>query len=127
MKKEGGQQLEVAVDILRGFKCFGVEFRVVFRDEVGKEDIFHPMPTLFHRVQLWRVRRKVFKENPPSNYRGPKLFADFNRAHTSEKYVEKFPYVITEQVDIKNLTIQSGLPYHISTNPFMFRNVKVNR
>jgi len=63
--------------------------------------------------------------NPPNNYRGPKLFANFNGAYTSEEFVEKFPYVITEEVEITNLTIKSGKPLIISNNPFMFRNVKV--
>jgi hypothetical protein len=63
--------------------------------------------------------------NPPNNYRGPKIFANFNGAYTSEEFVEKFPCVITEEVEIKNLTIISGKPYHISNNPFMFRNVKI--
>jgi hypothetical protein len=30
--------------------------------------------------------------NPPNNYRGPKIFANFNGAYTSEEFVEKFPY-----------------------------------
>jgi len=63
--------------------------------------------------------------NPPNNYKGPKLFANFNGAFTSADYVEKYPYVITEEVAIKKLTIKSGNPYIVSTNPFMFRNVKI--
>jgi hypothetical protein len=63
--------------------------------------------------------------NPPDNYRGPKIFANFNSAYTSEEYKEKYPYAITEEIEIKNLTIKSGKPYIISDNPFMFRNVKI--
>ena len=63
--------------------------------------------------------------NHPDNYRGPIIFSNFNRSYTDETYIEKFPYVITEEVEIKNLTIKSGKPYHISSNPFMFRNVKI--
>ena len=63
--------------------------------------------------------------NPPNGYQGPKIFADFNRAYTSEDYVEKFPYVITEEIVIGNLTVKSGKPYLISNNPLMFRNVKI--
>jgi hypothetical protein len=65
--------------------------------------------------------------NPPDGYKGPKIFAPFNNAYTSENYVEKYPYVITKEVEIKNLTIKSGKPYLISNNPFMFRNVKVTK
>ena len=62
----------------------------------------------------------------PNNYRGPKLFANFNGAYTSDEFVEKFPYVITEEVEIRNLTVKSGKPLILSNNPFMFRNVKMN-
>ena len=60
-------------------------------------------------------------ENSP----GPKIFASFNSAYTNEQYVEKFPYVLCEEVAIRNLTTKSGKPLTISTNPFMFRNVKI--
>ena len=63
--------------------------------------------------------------NPISNYQGPKIFAPFNNDYSSEAYKEKFPYVITKEVEIKNLTIKSGKPYQVSNNPFMFRNVKI--
>jgi hypothetical protein len=63
--------------------------------------------------------------NPPKNYNGPKIFASFNGAYKSEEYVEKFPYAVTEEVEIKNLTIKSGNPLVISNNPFLFRNVKI--
>ena len=65
--------------------------------------------------------------NPPDDYQGPKIFAPFNRAYTSEDFVEKYPYVITEEVEIKNLTIKSGKPLIVSNNQFMFRNVKITQ
>ena len=65
--------------------------------------------------------------NPPDDYPGPKIFANFNRAFTSEAYVEKYPYVITEEVEIKNMTIKSGKPYLVSNNQFMFRNVRITK
>ena len=64
--------------------------------------------------------------NPPDNYPGPKIFATFNSAYSSDDYIEKYPYVITKEVALKNLTIKSGKPYIVSSNPFMFRNVKIN-
>jgi len=63
--------------------------------------------------------------NHPDDYQGPKLFANFNRAYTSEAYIEKYPYVITKEIEIRNLTIKSGKPYLISANQFMFRNVRI--
>jgi hypothetical protein len=68
---------------------------------------------------------EINDSNPVSDYAGPKTFAPFNRAYTSEAYQEKYPYVITEEIVIKNLTVKSGKKYLISNNPFMFRNVKV--
>jgi hypothetical protein len=63
--------------------------------------------------------------NHPDNYTGPKLFANFNTDFTGEAYIEKYPYMITKEIKIKNLTIKSGKPYLISNNPFMFRNIKI--
>ena len=63
--------------------------------------------------------------NPVSDYFGPKIFTDFNKDYTSADYVEKFPYVITKEISIKNLTIKSGKRYLISNNPYMFRNVRI--
>jgi hypothetical protein len=66
--------------------------------------------------------------NHPDGYAGPKIFADFNRQYTSEEFekAQEYPYIITEEVGIKNLKIMSGKDYIISNNPFMFRNVKIN-
>jgi len=63
--------------------------------------------------------------NPPDNYAGPKIFAVFNNAYRNEEFVEKYPYVITKEVEIRNLTVKSGKPYLVSNNPFMFRNVRI--
>ena len=63
--------------------------------------------------------------NVPNNYQGPKIFGNFNSKNTSEQYVETYPYVITEEVEICNLKTQSGKPYSVSFNPYMFRNVKI--
>ena len=64
MLEEGGQQIWVGVDVAGGFPCFGVKFRIVLRNVICEENIFHPLPTLFDRVQLRRVRRKIFKDKP---------------------------------------------------------------
>ena len=70
----------------------------------------------------------VITDNPPNDsYPGPKIFGNFNSAYTNEAFVEPFPYVITEEVEISNLTIKSGKPLIVSTNPFMFRNVKITK
>jgi len=65
--------------------------------------------------------------NHPENYRGPAIFADFNHEMTDDSYTEKYPYVITKKVILKNVTTASGQPLRVSNNPFMFRDVKVDR
>lgn len=61
----------------------------------------------------------------PENYNGPAIFANINPKMTDESYVEKFPYVITREVILKNVTTASGKNLRVSDNPFMFRDVKV--
>ncbi len=61
----------------------------------------------------------------PKNYRGPAIFANFNRRFTDASYVEKYPYVKTKEVILKNVTTASGKPLRLSDNPFMFKDVTV--
>ncbi len=68
---------------------------------------------------------KIDDSDHPANYKGPALFADFNPDNTGESFVEKYPYVITREVILRNVTIASGKTLRISDNPFMFRNVKI--
>ena len=60
------------------------------------------------------------------NYQGPAIFANFNPQMTDTSYQEKFPYVKTKEVILRNITTASGKALRISDNPFMFRDVKVN-
>jgi hypothetical protein len=62
----------------------------------------------------------------PTDYQGPAIFGNFNPKMTDDSYVEKFPYVITREVILRNITIASGKALRISDNKFMFRNVKIN-
>ena len=64
--------------------------------------------------------------NHPEDYKGPAIFANFNSQMSDETYVEQFPYIITKEVILKNVTTKSGLPLRVSDNPFMFRNVTIN-
>jgi hypothetical protein len=63
----------------------------------------------------------------PEDYQGPAIFGNFNPKMTGESYLEKFPYVITKEVSLKNVTTASGKALRISDNPFMFRDVKVRK
>ena len=62
----------------------------------------------------------------PEDYKGPAIFADFNPLMTDESYLEKFPYVGTREVILRNITIASGKTLRLSDNSFMFKDVKVS-
>ena len=64
--------------------------------------------------------------NHPADYQGPAIFANFNRHMTDESFVEKFPYVRTREVIIRNVTTASGKTLRVSDNPFMFKDVKLS-
>lgn len=61
----------------------------------------------------------------PKDYRGPAIFANFNSKYTADSHVEKYPYIKTREVILKNVTTASGKPLRLSDNPFLFRDVKV--
>jgi len=63
--------------------------------------------------------------NHPDDYQGPAIFSDFNPKMTSDSYEEKYPYVITREVILRNVTVASGKTLRLSNNTFLFRNVKV--
>jgi hypothetical protein len=65
--------------------------------------------------------------NHPEDYQGPAIFADFNEEMTDESYQEQFPYVLTREVMLNNVSTASGKELRLSENPYMFRNVKVDR
>ncbi len=64
--------------------------------------------------------------NHPEDYQGPAIFAKFNPNMTDDSYVEKFPYVRTREVILRNVTTASGKDLRLSDNPFMFKDVKVD-
>lgn len=68
---------------------------------------------------------RIDDSNHPNNYQGPAIFGNFNSQMADESYKEAFPYIISKEVILKNVTTASGKPLRISDNPFMFRNVKV--
>ena len=61
----------------------------------------------------------------PEPYPGPAIFANFNPEMTDTSYKEKFPYILTKEVMLKNVTTASGKPIRISDNLFEFRGVRV--
>lgn len=63
--------------------------------------------------------------NHPDQYAGPAILAGFNAKNDGRTYQEKFPYVKTREVIVRNLKTESGKKYRLSENPDMFRDVKV--
>jgi hypothetical protein len=75
------------------------------------------------RITIENLR--IDDSNHPDNYMGPAIFADFNPKLTNDSYVEKFPYVRTREVILRNVTITSGNTLRLGDNQFMFKDVKV--
>ena len=68
---------------------------------------------------------KIEDANQPENYKGLALFSDFNPIMKDNLYVEKFPFMITTEVILKNVTTASGKTVRLSDNTYMFRNVTI--
>ena len=64
--------------------------------------------------------------NHPSDYQGPAIFANFNPQMTDDSFQEKFSYIRTKNVILRNVTTASGKALIISDNLFMFKDVKVD-
>ncbi len=64
--------------------------------------------------------------NHPEDYQGPAIFSNINPQMTDDSYQEKFPYVKTREVILRNVTTASGKDLRLSDNPFMFKDVKVD-
>lgn len=61
----------------------------------------------------------------PENYKGPAIFTNFNPEMRDDSYKEKFPYVKTKEVILKNVTTATGKPLRTSDNLYMFKDVQV--
>ncbi|MBW7893115.1 MAG: hypothetical protein H3C48_19260 [Chitinophagaceae bacterium] len=68
---------------------------------------------------------KIDDSHHPKDYKGMAIFANFNPQRKDSSYTETFPYVITKEVILRNVTTTSGMPLRISDNNYMFSNVKV--
>jgi hypothetical protein len=77
------------------------------------------------RITIEKLR--IEDVNPPAAYEGPAVLGNFNPAYKDASYVEKFPYIKTREVTIKDVTTASGKPLRLSDNPVMFRDVVVRK
>ena len=66
-------------------------------------------------------------ENHTEDYEGPTIFADLNPDMTDDSYQQKFPYVITRELNLKlyHLSSRSGKPLRLSDNMYMFKDVEI--
>lgn len=63
--------------------------------------------------------------NPPAEYTGPAIFANFNPLVTNEAYTEIYPYSKTKEVILRNVKTTSGKKIRISNNPILFKDTKI--
>ena len=70
---------------------------------------------------------KIDDSRHPAKYDGPRIFSMFSAKNKGPDYVEKYPYHVTEEVVLRNVTTASGKELVLSPNPYMFRNVKLVR
>jgi hypothetical protein len=75
------------------------------------------------RITIENLR--IDDSNHPEGYQGPAIFGNFNPKMTDDSYVEKFPYMRTREVILRNVTTTSGKDLRLSDNSYMFREVKV--
>jgi hypothetical protein len=86
----------------------------------GQKDHGHTcyMP---ERITIEKLR--IEDTNPPEGYEGPVVIGNFNPGYKDASFVEKFPYIKTREVIVKDVTTASGKPLRLSDNPVMFRDV----
>ena len=56
-----------------------------------------------------------------------RICANFSPSFKDASYVEKYPYVKTREVVLRNVTTASGKPLRVSPNTHMFKDVIVTR
>jgi hypothetical protein len=92
----------------------------------GRNDGQHNFGYVCYMPERITIENLHIKDsNTSSTYKGPAIFADLNPKKKDESYVEKFPYIITKELILKNITTESGKPFRISDNEFMFKDIKV--
>jgi hypothetical protein len=68
---------------------------------------------------------QIDDSNHPQDYKGPAIFANFNRQMNDDTYAEQYPYIKTKEVIVKNVTTASGMPARVSDNMYMFKDTEV--
>lgn len=81
--------------------------------------------TCYMPEQIIFENLQIDDSNHPDDYRGVAIFGDFNSENNSALYEEKFPYIKSKEVSLKQVTTSSRKELRVSDNEFMFEKVKI--
>ncbi|MCE7054463.1 hypothetical protein LZF95_07250 [Algoriphagus sp. AGSA1] len=81
--------------------------------------------TCYMPEQIIIENLRIEDSNHPEHYPGPAIFGNFNPQRKDDSYQEKFPYILSKEVSLKNVTTSSGKELRVSENEVMFEGVKV--
>jgi hypothetical protein len=70
-------------------------------------------------------RLHIDDSNQHEDYKTIAIFSNFNPKMIDKNFHENFPYIKTEKVILKNISVSTKKKLVVSENPFMFRNVKI--
>lgn len=73
---------------------------------------------------------RIADEKHTPDYRGIYLLGDITPENTDASYDERvaregYPYHVTERIELRGLTCDSGLPWRLSPNAYMYRDTQV--
>ncbi len=72
-------------------------------------------------------RLNIDDSNQNEDYKTIAIFSDFNPKMIDKSFQEQYPYVKTEKVILKNISISSEKQLVVSENPYMFREVIIKK
>lgn len=81
--------------------------------------------TCYMPSQILIENLEIDDSNHPEAYEGVTIFSNFNPEMTEISYQQKFPYVTTDKVILRNVRTSSGKKLRLSENEIMFKEVKV--
>jgi hypothetical protein len=83
--------------------------------------------TCYMHKNLVIDRLHIDDSNQNEDYKTIAIFSDFNPKMIDKSFQEQYPYVKTEKVILKNISISSEKQLVVSENPYMFREVIIKK
>lgn len=81
-----------------------------------------------HMPKKIKIENLQIKDgNHGDKYTGAVLFANFNPAFKDQSFQEKYPYIKTQKVVLKNINSDSNKSVRISHNNYMFKDTKLKK